>query len=84
MSSPAIQRDPESVRRRVAKNVRIELARLGISQVALARHVFGESDNASTLMSRRVRGRVPFRAEELSAIAEFLGVDVAIFYADAA
>ena len=73
MASPVTQR--------VAENVRVELARRGIPQITLARHLFGEHcENAPTLISRRVRGIVPFRVDEIAAVADFLGVSVASLY----
>ena len=62
---------------RIAENVRVELARKGISQVDLATHIFGVySAKTRNQTSRRVRGEVPFTADELAAVAEFIGVPV--------
>lgn len=66
--------------RQIADNVRAELARRQLSQVALAQAI-GLTDLA---ISRRLRGVVPFRADEMAAVAAFLGVSVAELYRDAA
>lgn len=77
MASPVTQR--------VAENIRVELARRGISHIALARHLFGEHcGNAHTLISRRLRGIVPFKVDELASAAEFLHVPVAALYSERA
>lgn len=64
---------------RIADNVRAELARQSISQVELARRL-GWSQ---PFMSRRLRGRTPFDAAELSQVAEELGVPITALYAEA-
>lgn len=51
-------------------NVRAEMARRGVSQVALAEHM-GKTQAA---ISARILGRVPFDINELTSVAAFLGV----------
>lgn len=52
------------------RNVRAEMARAGVSQADLAARV-GLSQSA---LSKRLRGVVPFRVDELDAIARVLRV----------
>lgn len=55
-------------------NIRAEMARRGITQVQLADHLRLPQGQ----VSRRLRGLIPFNINELVAIAEFLGVDLAV------
>jgi len=59
----------------VAKNIRAELARAGISQTAAAR-ALGLADSS---LSRRLNGRHSFRVSELYALADLIGVPVHAF-----
>lgn len=66
---------PTPLAERIAENIRVELARRDITQADLARHVYGRYDATTrNLISRRVRGSVPFRGDEVISIAAFLGV----------
>jgi transcriptional regulator with XRE-family HTH domain len=58
---------------RPAANVRAEMARRSVRQVALAKHL-GLSQAA---VSRRVNGETEFSVAELLAVAELLGVSAA-------
>lgn len=70
---------------RVAANIRAEMARRRVFQWDLAQVIgFTNKNSGQVAMSRRLSGAVQFRADELAAIAEFLGVSVADLYADAA
>lgn len=60
----------------VAANVRAQLARQMVSQTTIG-NILGLS---KTAVSRRMRGDMEFRADELQSIATHLGVDVASFY----
>lgn len=51
-------------------NVRAEMARRDVSQVALAEAI----DMGQPSLSKRLRGVTPFDINELSAVAEYLGV----------
>ena len=66
----------QAVTERIAANVRLELAKQRITKTALAEHL-GVS---KPWVFRRVHGRTPFRAEELVAVADVLGVTVASLY----
>lgn len=59
----------------IARSVRAEMARRGINQETLAERL-GLTQRA---MSRRLTADTSFRAEELAAIADVLGVPVATF-----
>lgn len=58
----------------IARNVRAEMARRGVSQTALAEQL-GWSQRA---VSRRVTGETRIHADELTLVADALGVDVAV------
>lgn len=51
-------------------NVRAEMARRKISQTTVAQHL----GRSQTAISHRLNGRVPFDINELTAIAQLLGV----------
>ena len=59
-------------RQRVAAAVRAELARQNKSGSALARHL----NLPQTSISKRMHGRVPFTADQLVAVAEWLDIPV--------
>jgi transcriptional regulator with XRE-family HTH domain len=63
----------DDARKRVAENVRAELARAGRTATQAAK-VLGKSKQA---MSPRLAGVRAFRAEEIPALAEWLGIPVA-------
>ena len=65
---------------RVAATVRAEMARRKITQTAAASGL-GMSQAA---LSRRLTGVTPFDVEELSALADLLGVSTAMLVGDAA
>ena len=56
----------------VGANVRAELARRGLSQTDLAKHL----GMSQTSISKRLRGEVSFNVDETAAAAEFLGLPV--------
>ena len=56
------------------KNVRAEMARAGVTQAALAK-ALGLSQAA---ISARLLGKTPFDINELTTIAEHLGVEVSV------
>lgn len=60
-------------RERIAANVRAEAARQRKTQATLAARL----DITQQAMSRRLNGFTPFAVDELSVIADELGVDVA-------
>lgn len=59
-----------------AYQVRVQLKRQRRSQAWLAR----EMDKGVQWMSRRVRGEVAFRTDEIEKVAEILGVEPACFF----
>lgn len=61
---------------RIAANVRAEMARRSVTSRDL-REVLGKGREA---VGQRLRGIVPFRADELSRVAAYLGIDVSEFY----
>ena len=61
-------------------NVRAEMARRGVSQVALAEHM-GKTQAA---ISARILGRVPFDINELTAVAAYLEVPITALLPSAA
>jgi transcriptional regulator with XRE-family HTH domain len=65
----------DSVRKAIAAEVRAEVARQGRTLRELA-EATGIDESS---MSRRAWGHRSFRAEELSAVADWLGVSVAQF-----
>jgi transcriptional regulator with XRE-family HTH domain len=65
----------ELTRRAIAAEVRAELARQHKTMSDLAEYMSADKG----AVSRRVNGLRSFRAEELSAIADWLGVPVAQF-----
>lgn len=65
----------EATRGAIAAEIRAELARQSKGTLDLARFMGVDHGSAS----RRLRGLRSFRAEELSAIADWLGVPVAQF-----
>ena len=65
----------EDFTKRVAAEVRAELARQKVSQEALCARI-GMSQST---LSRRITGEYPFDTTELAKIAEALGVSVAQF-----
>lgn len=67
---PAVQ-----IRQRIAAEVRAEIARQGVTHRQLG-NVLGLDQSSTSL---RIQGRRPFRAEELVAVAGFLGVPVTQF-----
>jgi transcriptional regulator with XRE-family HTH domain len=69
--------DPRAVqiRQRIAAEVRAEIARQGVTHRQLG-NALGLDQSSASL---RIQGRRPFRAEELVAVAEFLGVAVTQF-----
>lgn len=54
-------------------NIRAELARRGLPQRSLARHL----GLSTTVISKRLSGATPIDVNELEVIAEFLGMTVA-------
>ena len=68
----------EAFSRRVAAEVRAELARQRVSQEALCARI-GMSQST---LSRRITGEHPFDTSELAEIAEVLGVPVSRFIPD--
>lgn len=58
----------------VADNIRAEIARRGKNQIHIA-EVLGITRQA---VSRRLRGDVEFRASEVTAIADYLGVPASV------
>ncbi len=71
---------PTEPHRRVAAEVRAELARQQISQSELAKRL----GVAQQTVSRRITGDIPFDIAELSKIAEILGVPFANFLGERA
>ncbi len=68
----------KSVDQRVARNVRAELARRGLSQATIANSL-GLSQAA---VSRRLLGTTSFSIAELERVAEVLPVPIAVLLAD--
>jgi len=64
-------------RKAVAANVRVELARAGISGHAMAQRLNMPQSN----FARRVNGAVSFSAEEIAAIAGELGISPTVLLA---
>lgn len=62
----------------VGANVRAEMARRGVSQVALA----GRLGISQAAVSKRLRGLTAFDINELHAVADVLGVAVGILMED--
>lgn len=71
---------PSNDRAKIAAEVRAELARQRKTQ----RDVAGILGIPQQSVQMRLAGRTPFRAEELAALAEALGVSVSSFFADPA
>lgn len=67
--------DPLTGAERVGRQVRVALAELGRSQAELV----GVLGMTHASVTRRTTGQVSFRADELIAIADYLGVDPARF-----
>jgi transcriptional regulator with XRE-family HTH domain len=67
-----------NVRESIAAEVRAELARQRRSQRDVAEAIGMEQPN----LQLRLAGKRPFRAEELAALAEHLGVSVGQFYGE--
>lgn len=67
---------PAELQKAVAAEVRAELARKQMSQVALAEHL----GVAQATVSRRLTGEVPFDVAELGQVAEILGVSPTHFF----
>lgn len=63
---------------RIGANVRAEMARRGISQVAIA----SKLGLPQTSVSKRLRGEVAFNVDELTAVADHLGVPLAALLAE--
>lgn len=63
---------------RVGTNVRAEMTRAGVSQTTLAEQL-GMSQPA---LSKRLLGKQVFDIDELTRVAEHLGVPVAVLLAD--
>ena len=61
-------------------NVRAELARQGRTQTDLA----GVLGITQSQISARIRGRVPWRLEELAAVASYLGTPLTVLIGEAA
>ena len=55
-------------------NVRAEMARQGITQTVLAEKL----GLSQTQVSARLRGRVPFDINEITAVADMLGVPLSV------
>ena len=62
----------DSTIRRIADNVRAEMARTGLSQTALAERI----SLSQTALSRRLSGGMPFDVRELDEIANALDVSL--------
>jgi transcriptional regulator with XRE-family HTH domain len=69
-----------TVTQSVASEVRAELARKRIPQADLA-EVLGVSQAG---ISRRLSGDTPFDVNEVAAVADFLGVPIALLFGDSA
>lgn len=63
---------PSDARTVVARNIRAELARRGISQ----RHLTEALGVTYTGVTRRLSGRTPLDVDEVAAVARYLGVPV--------
>lgn len=63
---------------RIGANVRAEMARRGISQVAIA----SKLGLPQTSVSKRLRGEVAFNVDELAAVADHLSVPLAALLAE--
>lgn len=68
--------DLQLYNKRIAAEIRAEMARKNITQTRLAEEVF---DTYPQKIQSRVKGHVPLGAAELLAIADFLGTDVVKF-----
>jgi predicted transcriptional regulator len=66
--------------KRVAAAVRAEMARRNVTQQMLA----DQLGMTQAAVSRRLVGRVPFDAEELGRVAEYLGVPVSLLFGETA
>ena len=64
--------DSKPINQRVARNVRAEMARFGLSQTSLAKAI----NRSQQALSRRLCGEVAFDVEELDAVARAVGVPV--------
>ena len=62
----------------IGANVRAEMARRGLTQTALADRLH----ISQTQVSARLRGRVPFDVNELTRVAEVLGVSLSTLLPD--
>jgi transcriptional regulator with XRE-family HTH domain len=71
---------PDDVRSRIAAEVRAEMARQNRTQRALALAIGIDQASAGV----RLQGKRPFKAEELVAVAAWLGVPIGQFTAVAA
>jgi antitoxin component HigA of HigAB toxin-antitoxin module len=71
---------PHPVTAKVATALRVELARRNVPQGDAAQHI-GKSKQA---LSRKMTGRVPFTVDEVVALANVYGLDVAEVLTDAA
>jgi DNA-binding Xre family transcriptional regulator len=69
MTSPAFQS--------IADVIKLQLTHQRKGQTALAAHI----GLSQTALSRRMRGAIAFRVDELEKIAEFLSITVADLYA---
>ncbi|WP_372457193.1 helix-turn-helix domain-containing protein [Mycobacterium intracellulare] len=67
-----------SLAERVGANVRAEMARHKVSQVALAEQL----DMAQQALSRRISGQTAFKVDELHRVAEILGVPTSVLMGD--
>lgn len=63
----------------IGANVRAEMSRHGVTQAAVAERT-GLPQSA---VSRRLQGRTPWTAAELSQVADLLGVPVGTLYPEA-
>lgn len=70
--------DRSTARSRVAAEVRAALARAQVSGNQLA----GMLGQSQAYWSRRTTGKVPFDVDDLTAVADLLGVDVRSFFTD--
>jgi transcriptional regulator with XRE-family HTH domain len=59
----------------IGGNVRAEMARRNISQVALAAEL---GMSSQSMLSARLSGKPPFNVDELTRVAQILNVDVAV------
>ena len=71
---------PTTVTQSIASEIRAELGRKRIPQADLA-NVLGVSQAG---ISRRLSGDTPFDVNEVAAVADFLGVPVALLFGETA